>query len=591
MRELLVKHSLAGYLVPSGDAHQSEYIQERDKRRHFISNFTGSSGLALIGKDHSWLWTDGRYWNQASLELSKDWTLMKVGVPQTPDPENFILKNFPSGSSIGVDPTLLSIAEANNFTSLLSKNSSQLAFIKENLVDSVWEDRPGETIQKLLILDVKYAGRSLEDKLQWIRKEIADKKVDSIVLTALDEIAWLFNLRGFDIPYNPVLISYAIISQTEATLYLNKLKLDDESSDYFKKNHITLKEYQEFFGDLEVLSGSDKAVWIDNNSSIAVYNSLKNLKGLLVDKSPVTLEKSLKNPTELNGFRQSSIRDAAALVNFFSWLENEINGENSSKLTETSVAEVLLGFRKQQEHFLNPSFATISATGPNASIIHYHPDEAKPVTLRKDQIFLCDSGGQYLDGTTDVTRTFHFGVPTPKELLAYTAVLKGFIQMSKLIFPNNVTGLHIDAFARQALWEHGLDYRHGTGHGVGHFLNVHEGPHQVSFRPKAMASLLYPNMIVTNEPGYYEDGKFGIRIENILAIKEHPVDSGYTTFGFLSYETLTYVPLDYKLIDVSLLTPNERSWINEYHLNCLQLLSPLVKDEALAWLKRYTQPI
>jgi len=349
-----------------------------------------------------------------------------------------------------------------------------------------------------------------------------------------------------------------------------------------------------FFSDLEKIAQTKLNVWVDTNSSIAVYNALKpentENRTIIVEKSPIILEKALKNSTELKGFRECSIRDAVALVKFFAWLETEIASPNGDSLTEWSVSTKLLNFRKEQEGFLDPSFATIASTGANAAIIHYHPDDKLSSKLHKDAIFLCDSGGQYLDGTTDVTRSFHFTTPQQKEKLAFTLVLKGVINLSKLVFPNNTTGLQIDALARMALWEYGLDYRHGTGHGVGHFLNVHEGPHQISFRARAFESALKENMVVTNEPGFYEDGSFGVRIENMMAVKKVETKFNFQDTGFLGFETITFVPIDYKLIERSLLTSSDIEWLNAYHHTCWEKLSPFLKDDShtLEWLKRYT---
>jgi len=329
----------------------------------------------------------------------------------------------------------------------------------------------------------------------------------------LDEIAWLLNIRGFDVPFNPVLVSYAIISLSDVRLYVDPAKLSEDVLNHFKGSSIKISNYSSFFQELGNIAQTKLNVWVDTNSSIAVYNSLKpdvkDGRSVIVDKSPIILEKSLKNPVELNGFRNCSIRDAVALVKFFSWLEKELSSSPSdNNLTEWSVSEKLRLYRQEQDGYINLSFAAIASTGSNAAIIHYHPEEKSSSKIQKDLVFLCDSGGQYKDGTTDVTRTFHFGNPSEKEKIGYTLVLKGVINLTTLIFPNNTNGLQIDALARMALWQFGLDYRHGTGHGIGHFLNVHEGPHQISFRPRAMEAPLKENMIVTNEPGYYEDSFF-----------------------------------------------------------------------------------
>jgi len=590
LRNLMKQEKLSGYIIPTGDAHQSEYIREVDARRAYISSFTGSMGLALVGQEDSWLWTDGRYYNQASKELPEGWTLMKVGLPQTPTIQDFISQNFPSDAVIGADPRLLSNSTVKDYQDAFSKKGVQLKLSTSNLVDQIWTDKPvAQSERDIHVMPDAVAGRSMEDKLTWLRGILSENEANLHVLSALDAICWLLNIRGSDIPYNPVVVSYVIVTQDACLLFIDATKVTKELSQHLE-GKVTVHDYDTFFTTLEALA-SGRNIWLDPESSNAIFSTCKGAKTTISKASPVTLEKALKNKTELDGMRACGLRDAVALVNYFSWLENELN-TTSNVHDEVTASDKLLEFRKEQSGFITPSFATISSVGPNAAIIHYHPHAPTAAKIVKEKIYLCDSGGQYTDGTTDVTRTFHFGQPTQKERDAYTCVLKGVIALTKVVFPTNTTGLQLDALARQSLWALGLDYRHGTGHGVGHFLNVHEGPHGISFRIGSHSSPLQAGMTVTNEPGYYEDGHFGIRIENQLIVTNVKTQFNFNQTQFLGFETTTFVPLDKNLINLELLTPEEIQWVNQYHQQCTEKVLPLITNQlAIDWFKQRTAPI
>jgi len=490
-----------------------------------------------------------------------------------------------------VDARLISSTSAREYKSFLGKKCITLKYTAENLVDKVWHDRPKVNPAKhqVRILGEKHTGKSAKDKIAFVRSKIAEKNVHYHIITALDQIAWLYNIRGSDIEYNPVVISYSVVSRDSATLYIDYDKLGDDVRKYLEE-FSAIKKYEEFFDDLRTISSdTTKMVWVDPSTSAAVYDMVSENQ-ILSAESPIVLAKSVKNPVELHGMRNSSLRDAAALVRFFCWLEHELN--KGTKINECEASDKLLSFREQVPDFISPSFATISSTGSNAAVIHYKPEPDTCSIINKDHIYLCDSGAQYSDGTTDVTRTFHFGQPSPKEKQAYTAVLKGHIAFDSLVFPENSTGLQLDAFARSSLWSLGLDYRHGTGHGVGHHLCVHEGPQSVSFRPRSGTHGFQENMTITNEPGYYEDGQFGIRIENILLAVPAKTPNNFGG-NYLTFEHITYVPLDKTLIDVSMLSEKEKLWINNYHNECMQKVGKLLdaNESAFQWLKERTSPI
>jgi len=587
------EHNVHAYIVYSEDAHQSEYTPACDKRREFISGFTGSAGVAVILASDAALWTDGRYYAQAEIELdSKYWKLMKAGLPTTPTISQYLIEKLPAGARVGVDSRMASKENYVKLQQELEKSDKHLFLVavEPNLIDLVWNDKPSRPDTPVFIHEMKYAGKSHADKLNTIRDLLKKENAYALVVSALDEVAWLFNLRGSDVEFNPVFISYAIVTQDNATLYIDEKKITAQV-----KNHlgeaINVAPYEQVFSDIQKLSQKPQKIWLDPiKGSFALFHSVVD-KSLIVEKfSPITYEKALKNPVELEGIRQAHIRDAAALVSFFAWLEERLAAADNT-LTEYSVATKLDEFRAQQPDFVSPSFQTISGIGPNGAIIHYRPEEDKSAKIVKEQLYLCDSGGQYKDGTTDVTRTLHFGEPTQHQKECFTRVLKGHIALDAAVFPKGTVGNQLDLLARMHLWSVGLDYRHGTGHGVGAFLNVHEGPQGISFRESPYKAALEPGMTVTDEPGYYEDGNFGIRIENVLVVKESGTPYKFGEKPYYGFEHVTVVPIQTKLIDISLLTHQEIQWINEYHQLCWTKVSPLLQGKALEYLKRETAPI
>eukprot|EP00268_Persea_americana_P057456 TRINITY_DN68889_c0_g1_i1.p1 TRINITY_DN68889_c0_g1~~TRINITY_DN68889_c0_g1_i1.p1 ORF type:complete len:630 (-),score=124.69 TRINITY_DN68889_c0_g1_i1:338-2227(-) len=620
LRPLMASHSppIHALIVPSEDYHQSEYVSSRDKRREFVSGFTGSSGLALITMDEARLWTDGRYFLQATQQLSDRWKLMRIG--EDPAVETWIADNLPSDAAIGVDPWCISVDTARRWELAFSKNKQKLIQLTTNLVDEVWKNRPLLEIYPVVVQPLEYAGRSVEEKLKDLRVKLSRENAFAIVIVALDEVAWLYNVRGSDVSYCPVVHSFAIVTADSAFYYVDKRKLSTEVHDHMTKNGIEVRDYGVVESDVASLASGNKEgvdeekkhnlIWVDPvTGCFALYSKLPSDQ-VLLQQSPLALAKALKNPVELEGLRKAHIRDGAAVVQYLVWLDiqmQEIYGASgyflepegtnkrkrseTLKLTEVSASDKLEGFRATKEHFKGLSFPTISSVGPNAAVIHYSPDAKTCLELDADSIYLFDSGAQYQDGTTDITRTVHFGKPSAHEKACYTAVLKGHIALDTAKFPNGTTGLSLDVLARLPLWKDGLDYRHGTGHGIGSFLNVHEGPHQISFRPTALNVALQPSMTVTDEPGYYEDGSFGIRLENVLIVKEADTKYNFGDKGYLSFEHITWAPYQKKLMDLSLLTTEEVQWVNAYHSTCRKVLAPYMDEHELAWLGRATEPI
>jgi len=625
IRALMAAHSppLHALVVPSEDAHQSEYVSEQDKRREFISGFTGSAGLALITMKEAFLWTDGRYFLQATQQLSNRWKLMRMG--EDPPVEAWIADNLAAEAVIGINPWCISVDSAQRYEHAFSKKHQTLFQLSSDLVDEVWKDRPLVEPRSVIVHPVEFAGRSVPEKIKELREKLVHEKATAIIITALDEVAWLYNIRGGDVDYSPVVHSYAIVTLHSAFFYVDKRKVTVEVQKYMSENGIEIREYETVQSDASLLASGklqssvhvekdmneveSSKIWIDSGSCcLALYSKLSPHQVLTL-QSPIALPKAVKNPTELDGLRKAHIRDGAAVVQYLSWLDNqmqenygasgyfsEIKGsqkkENlATKLTEVSVSDKLEGFRATKENFKGLSFPTISSVGPNAAIIHYKPEASTCSEMDADKIYLCDSGAQYLDGTTDITRTVHFGKPSEHEKSCYTAVLKGHIALDIAVFPNGTTGHALDILSRAPLWREGLDYRHGTGHGIGSYLNVHEGPHLISFRPSARNVPLQASMTVTDEPGYYEDGSFGIRLENVLICKEANAKFNFGEKGYLAFEHITWAPYQTKLIDTELLTPVEIDWVNTYHSDCRKILEPHLNEQEKQWLMKATEPI
>lgn len=613
LRELMKKHKLDVYIVPSEDSHQSEYIAPCDARREHICGFSGSAGTAVITLEKAALATDGRYFNQASKQLDENWLLLKQGLEDVPTWQEWTAEQAGGGKTVGVDPTVMTAAQAKKLIKNLKKNHAKLVGVEENLVDQIWKDRPARPTERVIVLSDKYAGKDYQEKLTDLRKELDKKKTAGMVISMLDEIAWLFNLRGSDIPYNPVFFSYAAVTHDSATLYIDSSKLDDAVYAHLH-GVVTVKPYDDLFADLTLISQATDAVsdephqngevngdattkpkhskiLVSNQASWALSLGLGGEEKVEEGRSPIADAKAIKNETELEGMRQCHIRDGAALIKYFAWLEDQLINQGAT-LDEVDGADKLEQIRAEGDHFRGLSFDTISSTGPNAAVIHYKPERGSCSTIDPKAVYLCDSGAQYLDGTTDTTRTLHFGEPTEMEIKAYTLVLKGVIALDRVIFPKGTTGFAIDVLARQALWREGLDYRHGTGHGVGSFLNVHEGPIGIGTRSAYAEVSLNVGNVISDEPGYYEDGNFGIRIENMIMAKEAATNHKFGDKPWLGFEHVTMVPMCQKLIDPSILSPEDKEWLNSYHEEVYEKTHGFFKDDlTLKWLKRETAVI
>lgn len=629
LRKRFQSVGIDAYIVPSEDPHQSEFIADCFMRRAYISGFTGSAGTAVVTKDCAALWTDGRYFLQAETQLGAHWQLMRAGMPGVPSSAEWLRDNLNPGSKVGIDPFLFSAETATELKRCLRERDHELVFLPNvNLVDDVWGDaRPSLPSSPLRVHDIRFAGVDVSSKIENLRKDLILAGATAIIVTMLDEVAWLFNLRGNDVPHSPVAYAYAIVELESATLFVDPSKVTDEVSLHLKKAQVSVKPYDTLLSSLQRSALDGCKLWLDTASvSIAISNTFdaacstyytnivsykrpdssgvssltsefdrykyeqeKDGPAILRRTSPITIAKAKKNAAELDGMRQAHLRDAAALAEFWAWIENRV-GVYKEKLTEVEVAEALLQFRAKQSGFLDTSFDTISGSGANGAIVHYRAEPGSCGVVDDKHLFLLDSGGQYIDGTTDITRTVHFGAPTTRQKECYTRVLQGHIALDKAVFPEGTAGFVLDILARSSLWKIGLDYRHGTGHGVGAALNVHEGPQSISARFGVMTGL-QKGMILSNEPGYYEDGAFGIRIENLLVVDEVITPNRFGGITYLGFEKLTFVPIQTKLMDLTLLSQEEVDWVNSYHQEVWEKVSPLVEGNALEWLRTNTRPI
>ncbi len=581
LREIMKNKNIDHYIITSNDPHQSEYVADRYRGRAYISGFTGSAGTLLVSAESSKLWTDGRYFIQAENDLKDSGIdLMKMRTPGYPTLEEYIKDNVKEGEVVGFDGNCYSTNGYKKLVELAEENNFKIE-LNNDLLNEVWEDRPSLPKDKIILHHVKFCGESSTDKLLKVRDKMKELKSESFILTSLDDIAWLFNIRGNDVKFNPVAMAYAIILKNEATLYIDKDKVTDEIISEFKCKNITIKEYDEILNDVKILTGS---VYIDPakvNASIfnAISKGVKVIEGINI----TTNLKSIKNETELRNLENCQVRDGVAMVRFIKWLKESVG---NVKVTEISATEKLSSIRAEGEYSKGDSFGTIAGYKEHAAMMHYSANEESDYEILNEGMFLVDSGGQYLDGTTDITRTFVMGDITEEEKRDFTLVLKGHINLSMAKFLRGTTGVNLDILARGPLWKYGIDYKCGTGHGVGFFLNVHEGPQGIT--PQNNTVVLEPGMILTNEPGIYKEGKYGIRTENTLVV----VKDKTTEFGdFYRFDTISYCPIDLNGVVKEMLSLEELEWLNNYHETVYNKLSPFMNDIEKKFLKELTRAL
>ena len=584
LRSAMKEKNIFAYIIPSADYHQSEYVGEFFKGRQFISGFTGSAGTVVITPEKAILWTDGRYFLQAEKELSTSCVeLYKMGQENVPTAFEYIENEVPAGSKVGFDGRSISASMGTGLEESLTKKNITISY-EGDLLDEIWKDRPALSDAKAFLLDVKYSGEEFPSKIARVRKAMKDCGSTTHILTSLDDIAWLFNIRGGDVKYNPVVLSYAVITLDKAILFVDENKLNDEIKSSFGGEVVEIKGYFEIDEFVKTIE-KEEVVLVDNNK--INYSILKNIPSgtkVVNGMNPSTIFKAQKNPVEIANTKQAHIRDGVAVTKFMYWLKNNIG---KIEITEISASDKLTKLRKEQGDFIEPSFASISGYGANGAIVHYSATEESNTTLEPKGLFLLDSGGQYFDGTTDITRTFAVGPLTEEEKSNFTSVARAMIRLSSAKFLYGVNGYYLDVLARGIMWEQNLNYNHGTGHGIGHVLNVHEAPNGFRCDNRNLATL-EEGMITTNEPGFYKAGSHGIRLENEMLCKKG-VKNEYGQF--MEFEPLTIAPLDLDAIDVNLMNEDEKAYLNEYHKMVFDTVSPFLTAEEVEWLKEYTKAI
>lgn len=583
LREEMKNKGIDAYIIPSSDAHQSEYVAEHWKSRAWISGFTGSAGTVVVTMEESGLWTDGRYFIQAEKQLEdSEIKLFKMKQPNVPTYIEWLQSRLPEGACVGFHSKVFSWAQVKELEKSFEQKEIRING-EFDLIDAIWKDRPDIPVSEVYIHDKKYAGKSVKEKLDLARVEMKKKGAECYLLSSLDDIAWLFNIRGNDVKNNPVVISYALVLREKAVLFVDDRKITEEVREVLISNGVEIRGYHEIEEVLKTLK-KESAVFIDSNRvSYWLYKSIPHECKKIEDRDITTTLKSIKNKVEIENLRNCQIKDGAAMVKFLHWLDKNVEKED---ITEISASERLEAFRREQDKFIGTSFDTIAGYKDHAAMMHYSATEETKYTLKAEGMFLVDSGGQYLDGTTDITRTIILGPISEEEKHDFTLVLKGHIALSQIKFLYGATGSNLDIIARQPLWEEGIDYKCGTGHGVGFLLNVHEGPQRIS--QDYNDTKLEKGMIITNEPGIYKEGKHGIRTENMLLV----VEDEETEFGqFMRFEVISYCPIDLDGIDVDMLNSKEKAWLNEYHKKVYNLLSAYLNEEEREWLKIKTREI
>ena len=582
LREAMKQHKIDAYIIPTSDPHMSEYPADCWKYREWISGFTGSAGTVIITADKAGLWTDSRYFLQASTQLEGTGIeLFKMMLPETPTIPAFLTHELKEGQTVGLNGETYSLADARSLEKALAEKEIKLN-TNASLIDPIWKERPAIPEAPMFEMPVELSGKSTEDKLIDINKMLHKAGADCTILSALDEVAWTFNIRGTDVAYNPVVISYAFVSEKESVLFVNPKKIPAEIAEHLKKEGVTLADYGMLATFLSRLPERTRVFIDSKRTNVAIYNALPKSSILIEGISPA---KSIKNEAEIKGFRNAVLKDGIAMTKFYFWLEKMLKA--GEKVTELSAAAKLTALRSEQPQYVMDSFASISSYGPHGAVVHYSPTPETDTELKTDSLYLLDSGAQYLDGTTDITRTIALcDEPSEQMKKDFTRALKGTIGIAKCKFPAGIRGCLIDAFARKALWDAGINYLHGTCHGIGHCLNVHEGPQ--SIRMEENPVILEPGMVMSDEPAMYRPGEYGIRTENMILIRE----DSETEFGkFLGFETLTLCYIDTKLVIPSMLSVREHAWLNKYHQMVYDLVSPHLNEEEKAWLKEKTAEI
>lgn len=586
LRALMAEKGIDAYVVPTADFHQSEYVGEHFKARKYITGFSGSYGTAVICQDDAGLWTDGRYFFQATNELEGSGVrLMKMFVGDTPSVTEYLADKIPEGGKVGFDGRVLSMDEGKEYEDALSPKNISIDY-EEDLIDQIWEDRPPLSDKPAFFLEEKYSGESSAHKLERVRKIMKDNGATVHIIASLDDTGWLLNVRGDDIDFFPLLLSYSIVRMDGVALYVDETKLNDRILEEFKKVNVTLHPYNDIYEDIKKLDASETALIDPMKMNYALY---KNIPCKIVEAAnPTILMKAMKNDVELENIKEAHIKDGIAITKFMYWIKTRYDKED---ITELSSADKLTSLRAAQEGYIRDSFEPLCAFADHAAMMHYSPSKETDVVLKEGAMFLNDTGGGYYEGSTDITRTFILGSIDQDMKKYFTAVVRAMMNLSRANFLYGCHGYNLDVLVRQPIWDLNIDFQCGSGHGVGYLGNVHEPP--TGFRWYVVPSKnehhqLEEGMVITDEPGIYEDGKFGIRIENEFIVRKGELNK----YGqFMHFETITFAPIDLDGIDPEEMTKSEREWLNNYHKDVYEKIGPHLTDEEREWLKEYTRAI
>ncbi len=586
LRALMAEKGMDAYVVPTADFHQSEYVGEHFKARKYISGFSGSYGTVVITREDGGLWTDGRYFFQAQNELEGSGIrLMKMFVGDTPSITEYLCDCVPEGGTVAFDGRVVSMGEGQEYEEALAKKQIRINY-SEDLIDVIWEDRPPLSDKPAFFLEEKYSGESTESKLARVRAAMKEQGAGSHIIASLDDICWLLNVRGDDIDFFPLLLSYAVVRQDGAEFYVDESKLNERIFEELKKNQVTVRPYNAIYEEVKKMDPSETVLIDPMKMNYALY---KNIPCTIVEAAnPTILMKAMKNEVELENIRKAHIKDGIAITKFMYWIKNRYDKE---KITELSSAKKLTELRRAQEGYIRDSFEPLCAFADHAAMMHYSPSEETDVTLSSGAFFLNDTGGGYYEGSTDITRTFVLGSVDAQMKRYFTAVVRAMMRLSRARFLYGCYGYNLDVLARGPIWDLDLDYQCGTGHGVGYLANVHEPP--TGFRWYVVPSKnehhqLEEGMVITDEPGIYEDGQFGIRIENEFVVRKG-VKNKYGQFMY--FETITFAPIDLDGIDPGEMSRDEREWLNHYHEQVYEKIGPHLTEEEREWLKEYTRPV
>lgn len=586
LRKLMEQNGIDYYVVPTADYHQSEYVGEHFKVREWITGFTGSAGTAIIAMNEAGLWTDGRYFIAAAQQLEGSGVdLFKMGEPGVPTIVEFLNDKVKKGQTIGYDGRTVSMGDGLVYEDIAKSHEGSIKY-DIDLIDELWTDRPELSKEPAFHLETKYSGEDTASKLKRLREKMSSLNTNTHVLTSLDDICWLLNIRGNDIDFFPMVLTYAVVTMDQVELFIDETKLNDEINADFKKNNVNIHPYNDVYEFVKSFDASTSLLADPVRMNYALIKNISEKTAITKEVNPTVIFKAVKNETEIKNMKQAQIKDGVAHTKYMYWLKHEVG---KTKITELSATDKLVSLRKEQEGYIRQSFAPITAYGEHGAIVHYSASEETDIEVKKGSFLLSDTGAGFYEGSTDITRTFALGEVSDELKRHYTITLRSNIQLDKAVFLQGVNGTNLDVLARMPFWRENLNYNHGTGHGVGYLLNIHEGPSgfRWQYRPGESHELV-EGMVLTNEPGVYIQDSHGVRLENeLLVIKDVKNEYGQ----FLKFETMSYVPFDIDAINVDMLLEEEKTWLNDYHALVNKLIAPHLTTEEQAWLKEITKPI